>query len=126
MIGRGHGRTYKVKIDTLLTHLRKNRDEHVEIVEEAQAEFRRLAIQKLDSMLQDAKSGKGISTSLGLKVPSVHTDAFDNAIGILEMTKEAGETTIEIDAGEYERFVRNCWEWTDAFILSNKGYSNKI
>jgi len=126
MIGRGHGRTYKVNIITLLTHLKKNRDEHVEIVEEAQAAFRKLAIEKLDAMLADAKSGKNIRTSLGLKVPTIHTDAFDNAIGILEMTQEAGETTIEIDAGEYERFVRNCWEWSETFSTSNSGYSNKV
>lgn len=126
MIGRGHGRTYKVKIDTLLTHLRKNRDEHVAIVEEAQAKFREMAIERLDLMLKDARSGKGIKTRLGLDVPSQHTDAFDNAIGILEMTKEAGETTIEIDAGEYERFVRNNWEWTDQFRTSNAAYSSRI
>ena len=126
MLGRGHGRTYKVKIETLLGHLRKNRDTHVEIVEEAQTEFRRLAIERLDAMLKDAKSGKGIRTNLGLKVPTVHTDAFDNAIGIMEMTAEAGEEIIEIDAGEYERFVRNNWEWTQEFRASNSGYTNKV
>ena len=126
MMGIGRGRTYKVKIDTLLGHLKTNRDEHVEIVEEAQAEFRRLAIEKLDGMLADARSGKGISTSLGLKVPTIHTNAFDNAIGLLEMTAEAGEKIIEIDSGEYERFVRNCWEWTDQFRASNAGYSDRV
>lgn len=88
MIGRGHGRTYKVKIATLLGHLRKNKEDHVEIVEEAQAEFRKLAIAEIESMLTDARSGKGISTHLSLEVPTVHTDAFDNAIGLLEMTKK--------------------------------------
>ena len=126
MIGIGRGRTYKVKIETLLTHLKKNRDEHVEIVEEAQAEFRRLAIEKLDLMLQDAKSGACICTRLALAVPTIHTDAFDNAIGILEMTQDALEECIEIDSGEYERFVRNNWEWTDQFRTTNSAYSNKV
>ena len=126
MIGRGHGRTYKVKIETLLGHLKKNREEHLSIVEEAQANFRKLAIQKLDAMLQDAKSGHAIRTHLGLTVPSIHTDAFDNAIGILEMTADAGEDYIQIDAGEYERFVRNNWEWTEKFRTSNGGYSERL
>jgi hypothetical protein len=124
-VGRG-GRTYPVLIGTLLTHLKQNREEHVEIVEEAQANFRKLAIEKLDGMLDDAKSGKNISTSLGLKVPTVHTDAFDNAIGLLQMTQEAGEEKIEIDSDEYERFVRNNWEWTDRFVTSNRAYSSKF
>jgi len=126
MIGIGRGRTYKVKIETLLTHLKKNRDEHLEIVEEAQAEFRRLVIEKLDLMLHDARSNKAIRTSLGLQVPTIHTDAFDNAIGILEMTQDAGEECIEIDSGEYERFVRNNWEWSNSFRTTNSAYSNKV
>ena len=123
--GRG-GRTYKVKIDDLLLHLRKNCEEHEEIVAEAQAKFREHAIKRLDGMLEDAKKGRGIRTKLGLTVPSIHTDAFDNAIGLLEMTKDAGEKIIEIDADEYERFVRNNWEWTKDFRLSNSAYSDKL
>ena len=126
MIGRGHGRTYKVKVETLLEHLKKNRDEHVAIVEEAQANFRKKVIERLDTMLTAAKAGEKFSVEVGLKIPTKHTDAFDNAIGILEMTMEAGETTIEIDAGDYERFVRNCWEWTDSFRHSNSGYSSRV
>jgi hypothetical protein len=126
MIGRGNGRTYKVNIKELVDTLKKNREEHVEIVEEAQAAFREEFISRVDAMLEDAKSGKPISTHVGLVVPSIHTSAFDNAIGLMEMTMRADETTIEIDAGEYERFVRNNWEWTDKFRASNSGYSNKL
>jgi hypothetical protein len=126
MIRLGHGRTYKVKIGTLLAHLKKNREEHVEIVEEAQAAFREEFIKKLDGLLADAKAGKPINMHIGMRVPSVHTDAFDNVIGIMEMTRAAGEEIIEINAGEYERFVRNCWEWRQDFIASNSPYSNKL
>lgn len=126
MIGRGHGRTYKVKITTLLTHLRENREAHIEIVEEAQAAFREKVVARLDAMLAAAKKGEAISVTVGLRIPTKHTDAFDNAIGLLAMTMEAGEVVIEIDAGEYERFVRNNWEWTDEFRDSNRGYSNKL
>jgi hypothetical protein len=126
MIGRGHGRTYKVKIDELVEKLKKNREAHVEIVEEAQMEFRKEFIKRVDAMLADARNGNPISTKIGLTVPSIHTDAFDNAIGLMEMTMRAGEDTIEIDAGEYERFVRNNWEWTSEFVATNRAYSKKI
>jgi hypothetical protein len=120
------GRTYKVRIADLLGYLKKNRDEHLAIVEEAQTKFRELAINKLDSMLKDAKSGKNIRTTIGLKVPSIHTDAFDNAIGLMQMTQKAGEEIIEITADEYERFVRNRWEWTNEFLSSNRAYSQAL
>ena len=127
MLGHGRGgRTYKVLISDLLTTLKKNRAEHVEIVEEAQAAFREQFIKKLDLMMADAKAGKPIDTHIGMRVPSAHTGAFDNAIGLMEMTQRAGEETIEIDAGEYERFVRNRWEWTEDFNVSNAPYSNKL
>ncbi len=126
MIGRGHGRTYTVNIKELVDTLKKNRDKHVGIVEEAQEEFRKLAIEEIERALADAKSGKKIVTRLSLEVPSIHTDAFDNAIGLMEMTMRAKETTIEIDAHEYERFVRNNWEWTQQFRDSNFAYSNKL
>ena len=126
MIGRDYGRTYTVNISELLDTLKKNRDEHVEIVVEAQANFRKEAILRLDAMLADAKEGRHIRTTLGLTVPSIHTDAFDNAIGLLEMTSRAGQPTIEITSDEYERFVRNVWDWSRDFSLSNSCYSDKV
>ena len=124
-IGRG-GRTYKVLIVDLLKNLKKNRDEHLLIVEEAQAKFREMAIAELDTMLADAKANKRIAMRLSLVMPTQHTAAFDNAIGLMEMTQRTGETVIEIDADEYERFVRNNWEWTEKFRASNAGYSARI
>ena len=44
----------------------------------------------------------------------------------MEMTKRAGEQHIEITADEYERFVRNNWDWMDQFRSSNSPYSKKI
>jgi len=126
MMGIGRGRTYKVKIDTLLKDLRKNRDEHVAIVEEAQAAFKAKVVKRLDAMLAAAKSGERLDLHVGLTIPTKHTDAFDNAIGLLTMTKDAGEEIIEIDSGEYERFCRNNWEWSDSFRKSNRAYSSRV
>jgi hypothetical protein len=127
MMGMGRdGRTYKVKIEELLEHLKANREEHKEIVEEAQASFREQAIKELDKMLSDALSGRKIRMSVGLTVPTVHLDEFDNAIGLMEMTQRAGSEEIEITADEYEKFVQNRWDLLDRFQTSNRGYTNKI
>lgn len=121
-----HARTYTVKIGDLLTALKENRQEHMQIVEEAQAAFRKATIEKLEEMLDQARAGKRVNMHLGLMVPSSHLDTFDNAIGLLEMTKDAGEEVIEITADEYERFVRNRWEWTREFVESNAPYSDRV
>jgi hypothetical protein len=124
-MGRG-GRTYKVLISDLLDSLKTNRDEHAAIIEEAQAKFRVMAIEEIDKMLVAAKAGKAITMRVNLAVPTKHLDAFDNAIGLMELTQKAGEEAIEIDADEYERFVRNRWEWMDAFRSSNRAYSSAL
>lgn len=127
MIGQGkHGRTYKVKISELLDRLKANREEHQEIVEEAQAAFRKQAIAQLDRMLTAAKAGSRIPMQVGLTVPTKHLSEFDNAIGLMEMTQRADEVFIEITADEYERFVRNIWDWTERFRRSNSAYSDKV
>ena len=131
MIGSYTGRIYTVMIDKLLEQLEKNREEHVNVVIEAQEAFKKATIEKLEYMLQQARSGQKVDMSLGLVVPTVHTDAFDNAIGLLKMNKEAltaegKPLTIEITSDEYERFVRNKWEWTDRFIDSNRRYSGSL
>jgi hypothetical protein len=120
-IGRG-GRTYKVKVETLLGHLRKNRERHASIVEKAQAKFREMVAARLEEMLALAKEGKKVQVKVGLAVPTCHTREYDTAIGLLEMTLEAGEETVEIDSDEYERFVMDSWEWVERFTTSNRAY----
>ena len=113
-------------ISELLENLKTNRGKHLEIVEEAQAEFRKRAIEELDRMLAAAKEGRQIQMRVGLQVPSQHTDEYDNAINLLEMMERADETKVEISADECERFVRDNWEWTGDFNASNRGYSDKV
>jgi hypothetical protein len=120
-IGRG-GRTYKVKIETLLGYLRDNRANHAAIVEKAQAKFREKAIARLEEMLTLAKNGEPVDVKVGLVVPTCHIREYDTAIGLLAMTQEAGEEFVEIDSDEYERFVMDRWEWVERFTTSNRAY----
>lgn len=119
-------RTLPVQVDELLTILKKNRAEHRVIVEEAQANFREQVIGRLDSMLADARAGRKVSTAVGLSIPSDYTHHFDDAIGLLEMSKRAGTERVEISTSEYRRFVRNQWNWTKEFVASNAPYSSRL
>ena len=139
-------RTFTVLVDELLEHLKKNREEHMAIVEEAQAKFREKAIKELDEMLADAHAGKTIRLNAGLQIPTQHVDAYDNAILTLEMTKRAhdaeqkalarnasrdnpvtdSEAMVEVTSGEIERFVRNKWGWSRDFNCSNASYTDRI
>ena len=116
-------RTFEVEVEELLTHLRENRGKHAAIVEEAQVGFRKAIIAQLDAMMSRAKAGKTVNMHLGLTVPTSHTDQFDNAIGLLEMTQRAGATKVEITSTEYKNYVQNQWSWSQQFSTSNSGYT---
>lgn len=127
----GKGQKFPILIAEVREALKKNREEHIEIVEEAQAGFKELVVKKLDEALSDAKKGKRYITSLNLHMPESHLREFDNAIDFLESiekaAKIAGEEnpTIEMSSEEYERFVRNKWDWMRNFTASNARYSAK-
>ena len=126
MLGSLSGRSYRVKVDELISSLKKNRNEHASIVEEAQAAFREATIKRLDEMLSSARSGRGVDVHVGLHVPTSHIEVFDNAIGLLEMTKRAGVEETEITADEYARFMENRWEWLREFSTSNRAYTARV
>lgn len=125
MIGNDYdARTFTVLLDEVLERLNKGKGEHAQIVEEAQAEFRREVIARMEVILNDARMGRTIKTSVDLPVPVSHLNVYDNAIMTLEMTKRAGATTVELTADEVERFCRNKWSWTRHFLDTNANYSN--
>jgi len=128
MIGRGL--TFPILILEVQEALTKNRAEHLEIVEEAQKGFRKKVIDGLDAALKDARDGVRFCTSLQLQMPQSHTREFDNAIEYLGAIKRAAEATgspltIALSADEYERFVRNKWDWMQGFAASSAMYSAK-
>jgi len=51
--------------------------------------------------------------------PETHADDYIGTIRRLELCVE---TEVELDTQEFDRYVRNKWEWRDSFICSNSGY----
>jgi len=120
--GNAVGRTFKVKIEDLLTSLKTNKAAHKSIVIKAQVKFKEMAIQQLEKMLVDAREGRKFRMSVRLQTPVNYTSYYDSAIGILDMTMAAGEETVEITTTEYEQFVLDRWGWSQQFRHSNKAY----
>ncbi len=127
MIGANrNARVYPVLLPEVIAKLEANREDHIETVEEAQENFRKMAIKKLDQMLKQAKKGGDIVTSIGMTVPRSFLEEYDNAIELLKAMERAGEEKIELSADEFERFYRNKWHWAQDFYTSNARYSEKL
>jgi hypothetical protein len=113
----------KIKKSVLLNALKKNRQAHRAIFEEAQEGYRAEAIKLLDKALQDAKYGRKITTFVKLNAPIDQTKDYDRAIKMIEMSVDEN---IEISEFDFACYILDDWSWkqnvmtTNAFYLSKK------
>lgn len=110
----------RVKKADLLETLKKNRDQHRKIWEEALAGYKEEMLKRLERFLAEVREGKLISRSINLPVPTNETSSYDTAIKMLEM---GTEDIIELSTQDFACLVEDKWEWKRNFILSNSGYS---
>lgn len=112
----------KVKRDELLAKIKENRKSHRDLFLEAQKGYRELVIEELDRMLKEAKDGKPIRRSITMPEPVDHTDDYDNAIAMLEMSVD---DEVVIESNEFACYVRDNWSWKRHAQHTNMAYSTK-
>lgn len=110
----------KYQRDVLLEVIKKNREEHVKVFDEAQDGYRKAVIAALEQNLSDAKAGRRIQTVVDLIPPVNQTKEYDRAIRQLEMTID---TNIELTERDFSQYVMDEWNWSRQFFLSNSAYS---
>jgi hypothetical protein len=109
----------KVSKQELLEKIIVNRNNHREKFLRAQEGYRKEVIEELDIMLTDARNGKNIRRSVELPEPQDHTDDYNRVVQMLKMSQEA---IIEIDARQFEMYVRDNWGWKEIFHETNLRY----
>lgn len=111
-----------VKVDrrSLIKKIKTNRDAHRELFIKAQDGFRARVIEELDLMLAEARAGSRIRTSVKLVPPEDHTNEYDRALEMLEMSVE---DVVEIDVNSFVQYVRNEWAWFARAASLNSTYS---
>jgi hypothetical protein len=109
----------KVRVAELLDVLRKNREGHREKFERAQEVYRGRVIEWLDEELRRASQGETVRTSINLPEPVDYTDAYDEAIRMLEMSVD---DTVEITQRDVKRYVMDRWEWAEHFAANTTAY----
>jgi hypothetical protein len=107
------------KLD-LAEKIKANRDQHRTIFEEALAGYREEAMKVLAGHIAALKSGKPKRVQVYLPFPEDHTDDYDAALGMLEISVD---NTVELDETAFRQLVLNEWSWTKQFLNTNAGYS---
>lgn len=113
--------TLKVSKAKLLEILKNNRKTHRELFLEAQIVYKAAIISELDQMLKDAREGSNIRKHVNMAAPEDHTEDYDRLIGLLELAEDA---TVDLDAVEYNNYVRDKWAWSIKADRINKAYSS--
>src|SRR5215470_9253852 len=113
----------KVKREELLTKVRSNRDAHRELFLKAQEGYRKLVIEELHRMLEDARKGRPIQRSLTLTEPSNHIKDYDRVITMLQMSVD---DTITLNAQSFDRYVMDNWDWSRFALATNTAYADEI
>ena len=112
--------TSTVNKSKLLETLKKNRESHGKIVEEARKGYIDQARAALSARLAQLEKGEVVSLSFNLSPPSDYTEVYDNSIAMLEWNTQE---TVELEADEFRQLVRDEWDWSANFFALNSNYS---
>ena len=108
--------------DKLLATLKENREQHQECYDEAREGYLEKAQKLLLKRMNLLKEGKLAPLDFRIEVPLNHTEEYDTVIGMVE---DNLDKSVTLSAGEYRMLVQDSWDWMDALLVSNAGYSSK-
>lgn len=114
----------KVSKDQLITALKLNKEIHVQQVLESRAKYREMVVAELDQRLSEAKAGGDIDPGFlhKLPIPRDFSNEYDRAIDRFTWHTEP---YVYLDTQDFNRFVRNEWEWHREFVASSSMYLSK-
>jgi hypothetical protein len=112
----------EVNVEELLEVLKANRDAHSEMFEKAWTGFSRKMVEVLEKNLEHARLGMPERVKVYLETPKDHSDDYDRAIAMLEMTRRAGNEKVTISVAQYAQLVDDDWGWKDQFLHTNSAY----
>lgn len=111
--------------EKLLVKLKENRDEHKRIYLEAVEGYRNSVAYWLEKQRKqlDKVEDANLSTLDLLfreRLPTHHLNAYDNAISMLEWSEDE---SVVLTLEDFDRYVRDNWEWQRDFLTSTSRYS---
>lgn len=113
--------TVRVNKDDLLARIKKNRDEHRQIFEEALEGWKKAVIKALEEAYQDALQGKEFRLHVGLVRPEDHTDQYDTVIELLGMSLD---DELELTQNDFACYALDKWAWQAQFLTTSMDYGS--
>ena len=110
-----------LKVSTILEHLKKNREEHLRVYEEAKAGYLEKAAEELTRLTAAIADGKLVKIESKLKLPVNYVHQYDQLIQMFELA--TNQESYQLTLAQYRCIVDDAWSWTDDFNFTNSTYS---
>ena len=110
----------KMKVSEVLACLKTNRGQHRRIFKDACDGYRQQFIAKLNKVIDALKAGDLSVQSMYLTVPEDHTEDYDYAVKMLEMTTQDELELTEKDVAQY---IMDDWGWKKQWDETVTSYS---
>lgn len=113
----------KIKVDKtkLLEILKKNRETHRGVFEQALEGYKAHALAVFEEQLALVREGKKFHHQWSFVQPVDQTKDYDRAIAMLEMSLD---TTIDLSESDFMCYVQDRWAWKTQWAASNKLYTS--
>jgi hypothetical protein len=115
-------RSVLVKKDALVEELTTNREKHLKEFEDLEAEYKRA----VEVALTEAMETFGMDGTVPerdfisrLPVPRSHTEDYDAALKMMEMSQD---TELELSENEFQTYVMDNWDWKREFAGASAFY----
>ena len=112
-------RIVTVNRDEFLLRVRKNRDSHRGVFEEALSGYRNRLLAEFERRVRDLQRGRHVNQYIGLPEPEDHTDDYDRILAMAEMSIE---DSLELTEDEFGMYVMDQWRWKQSFSDSTDRY----
>jgi hypothetical protein len=115
-------KTITVTKRDLLQQVKTNRTKHTTELSQAMQGWRAQYYEKLTAALELLQKQGNPEAHIFLQPPADHTKDYDRVIGMLELTTQ---DVVELDQLEFDRYVRDEWEWAGDKLL-NATYARSV
>ena len=110
-----------VACDQLIDILRRNREKHHDLYLVAMNEWRDQVVEELSQFTDRLMKGDKVLIRSRLPVPEDHTEDYDTAIKMLELSVD---DTIELSEHDIEEYVMDRWGWYASFAANTLRYTD--
>lgn len=116
-------RTVRINKGELVNKLTENRKNHKAEFDKASVGYRDYMVNELSKAIVRLTSGENIELRFDYDKPPVdHTEDYDAALKMMEMSVDA---TIELSECDFRQIVLDDWEWQRMWKISNTKYISR-